>query len=169
VSIAAWTLLVESIGAAGVIVSLIYLAIQIRRGTQQAYADNLQTATDRWAAAMRRFWGTEESSAFTRSALNNYEDLTKDQKSRFTGWLQEVLLAYHPIFVLTQRGLVDPESARLTESAVAGFLRCPGGAAAWRELRYLNPPDLVERLDRAIEEASGPLLTESLSWLQPDP
>jgi hypothetical protein len=159
---------VEGIGAVGVIVSLIYLAIQVRRGTQQAYADNLQTATDRWAAAQRRFWGTEESSAFVRRALNDYEGLSKDEKSRFTGWLQELMLAYHPILVLAQRGLIDPEAARLTELGIAGFLRCPGGAAAWRELRRFNPPELVERLDRAVEEANGPLLTESVSWLQPD-
>jgi len=169
-TIEAWTLVAELVGALGVIVSVIYLAVQVRKGAAQAAADNLQQVLDRWVAAQLAFWGTEESSALIRRALHHPDTLTKDETNRFIGWLIQILTAYEPMLTLHRRGLINTDSMLTAERSLVGYLRTPGGAAMWQAFRAGGgiPQYALDHLQAAIDTSTAPPLAEVYPSMGPD-
>jgi hypothetical protein len=112
--------------------------------------------------------GSNESSSIIRRALNSYDGLSADEKNRFNGWLLQIVAAYQPIQEMHQRGLVDGGAYSAAEATVIGYLKCPGCAELWREIKWTYPPALVTHLDQAVESSEVAPFTESLSFLGPD-
>ena len=160
-------LLVEVIGAVGIVVSLVYLAIQVRQNTNQAIATNLKAALDRWMDVTSGMHRTEEDVSLIRRALNDFEALSKDQKGVVTGHLLQLIAAYHSIMELHNRQLINPEVFATASESMAGYLKCPGGRQWWNTVRFNTPKDLVTQLDRVIEESEIQPFTETLPHIRP--
>lgn len=66
----------ELVSAIAVIVSLLYLAFQIRQTARQTSAENLQSTVDRWVGAQTTVMRTEEGTDFLRHAMHHYHELS---------------------------------------------------------------------------------------------
>jgi len=143
----------DIVGALAVVVTLWYLALQMRHGTRQAYADNLQAALNRWVDIQRDLTETTEASELFRSALNDYDSLSSAQKATFSGRMLQMCASFHTILVLHERGLWD------------AYLKCPGANAWWHEVKGTYPRPVVEYVERAIEASNDPPLTHVMSFL----
>ena len=159
-------LLVEVIGAIGIIVSLIYLAVQVRQNTNQAIATNLKAALDRWMDVTSEIHRTREDVSLFRQALNDFEGLSKDEKGVVTGHLLQLIAAYHSILELHSRNLINPELFATASDSMAGYLKCPGGRQWWNTMRFNTPRDLVAQIDRVIEESEIRPFTETLPHIR---
>ena len=152
----------EIVGAIAVVVTLWYLALQMRQATHQAYADNLQAALTRWVDVQRACAETTEAAEFFRSALNDYDTLPQAEKLRFNNLMLRIFASFHAILALYQRKLLDEESFGTVENAIVGFLKCPGALAWYNEIRFSYPGSLVSHLDRAMETSEQLPLTLSI-------
>ena len=161
-------LLVELIGAIGVIVSLVYLAVQVRQNTNQVIATNLKAVVDRWMDVVREMNRTTDDVNLMRRALNDFESLSSDEKGVATGHMLQLIAAYHAIMELHNRNLINPEVFLATTDSMAGYLKCPGGREWWNMMRTGTPKDLVAQLDRVIEESEMGPWTETLPYLRPE-
>ena len=156
----------EVIGAIAVVVTLWYVALQMRQATHQAYADNLQSATNRWLDIQCECMETTESADFFRRALNNYDILTPPEKLRFSALMMKLVASFHAILVLYERNLWDADSFDAVERSLVAMLKSPGAFHWYKEVRFTYPRQLVEHLNRAIEENEDPPLTESFPALR---
>ena len=72
----------EVVGAIGVIVSLLYLAIQVRQGNKNHVVDSHQQIARDWGASCAVVMRDENVSAFIKG-LSEYEDLTAEERVKF--------------------------------------------------------------------------------------
>ena len=71
----------ESIGAVGVIATLVYLAQQIRQNTSSLQAATVSRATELMSNTRRAFWSNPEVSDFVARVLNGQPFTDADRKS----------------------------------------------------------------------------------------
>ena len=154
----------ELIAAIGVIISLIYLAIQMR-GNAIAIrrASARQTMSDN-NAALRAIIATEEMAGLVLRGYGSMDDLSDVERYRFDLAFGQWLLSVEQSFADHEDGILPDSTLVLYRNVVPAFLSTPGGLA-WREERKVwYGPDfrkLVESLLKAPPPhvaAAGPKL-----------
>ena len=156
----------EIVGAIAVVVTLWYLANQMRQSAQQAQADNLQRAVYRWIDIQTEHFRTPESATLIQSALNNYEEISSVEKMTFHGFMAQLVSCFHTILALYQRQLWSEKDFATVERDMVGFLKCPGALAWWKEVRFSFPGELAQHLDQAMAVDQNPPFTQSVSFFQ---
>ena len=158
----------DIVSAIAVVGSLIYLAIQLRQNTRQSRADNVQASVERWIEANVSPMRSEESADFLRNALNDYSVLSIPQRARLNAFLLELTSAFQAMYVKHRSGLLDAELYATVRFNIGGYLKCPGLAALWSEVKFAFPRDLCREIDAAIEAHQGSPYTETLPYFRPD-
>jgi hypothetical protein len=121
----------EIIGAVTVVLSLIYLAVQIRQSTQAQRTENYSRALDRLAAMQSSLSQDDEFSLmFTKGAVDTSK-LTPRERIRFTWSLYEVFGAFEFMFHASKTNAIPEEVWRRWSSAVAWWLTFSGVQAWW--------------------------------------
>jgi hypothetical protein len=93
-----YALLAEIIGAIGIVVSLLFVGVQVRQSNSIATTDAIKDGTQIWTVAYHEAFGTEESTAFFRKAINRCEDLSDDERGRFFVVLGHFISAFDNIY-----------------------------------------------------------------------
>jgi hypothetical protein len=158
----------EVISATAVVISLIYLALQIRLQGRQAAADNLQSNVDRWIGALTTAMRSEEDADFLRHALRDYSTLSPPQKARLHTFMLDLVSPYQAMHAKHESGLLDARLWGTIRKAMAAWITCPGMLGLWEEAKFAYPPYLVADIDRAIEEFEGEPFTETAPYLRLD-
>ena len=158
----------EMISAAAVVISLVYLAVQLRHTARQTTADNLQATVERWVGALTSAMRSEEDADFLRRALHDYAALSPPQKARLHTFMLDLVAPFQAIHAKHESGLVDPRFWETIRVDMAAWFKCPGMLSLWEEAKFAYPPYLVEEIDRAIEEHQGQPFTETASYLHLD-
>ena len=74
--------LAEIIGLIFIIISVFYLAKQVKLGNKQTTTDSLSDALKLYIEQYNNSYGTEKKVAFMRKVLNDYTCLSQDEKGR---------------------------------------------------------------------------------------
>jgi hypothetical protein len=156
-----WVQIAEVIGAVAIVVSLVFVGLQVRQSNSLAATDALREGTQIWSDAYMSAFGTEESSSFFRSAINRCEELSGEQRGRFFATLMKFVSAYDNIFNEYESGRLREEvfvSIALTYYAIVNT------ACASQELAedvinlppYLLGPAQIEVLTGREDEIKLP-------------
>ena len=116
----------DAIGALAVVITLFYLALQMRQNTRQARSEALRVATESWVGQQRSAFETEEKVAFMRRALHDYSALSQDEKGRFFGVLLGYLAPFNDIRDKHVAGLMEDPTFHAIEEAFASVVTSPG-------------------------------------------
>lgn len=150
----------ESIGAVGVIATLVYLAQQIRQNTSSLQAATVSRATELMSNTRRAFWSNPEVSDFVARVLNGqpFTDAVDGSRTRML-WI-DLARNYESVFFQYQSGQL-PESVWAAWAEEMRIVWCsPGGGAALEALRV----DFLHReFVEFCESLRGP---ESMAALQ---
>ena len=121
----------EIIGAITVVLSLIFLAIQIRQNTQTQRSENYSRAVDR-LAAMQSSMAQDEAFAnmFSRGVVNT-EQLSPHDRMRFTWSCYEAFGAFEFMFHASKTNAIPEEVWKRWSAAVAWWLSFPGVQTWW--------------------------------------
>jgi hypothetical protein len=148
----------ELIAAFVVVISLIYLALQVRASNQVSLIESLGTFSPRLDKCFE-FLTIPENAKLYLTASNNYEDLDEEQKLRYRSFFQQLLNVFEDFYLMSQAGVQigDSEGRRIL---IHDMLRTPGGRSAWKDIRLTNEASFREVID-AIAEAKG---EKDFSW-----
>ena len=139
-----YALFAEIISAVAIVVSLVFVGLQVRQSNSLAATDALREGTELWSNAYVRAFGTPESVAFFRSAINHCEELSKEQRGQFFAVLIKLVSAYDNIYNQYESGRLRQEvfvSIALTYYAIA---RSPCAHTVLIEDVVNLPPWLLE-------------------------
>ncbi len=125
-SIQDWGAIGEILGAIAVLLSLGYLALQIRQSNIHAKAESLRTATQSWVLQQQKAFGSEEKVAFMRRALNDYSALSLDEKGRFWAILLGYIGPFDNLYNQYHAGLLRKEVFESIEGAFISIVTSPG-------------------------------------------
>jgi len=131
--------LAEIIGAFAVVVSLVYVGIQVNDGvgaSRSASVNDANVALQSWYLEV----GSNEqtSNLFYRGLLSD-EALPNEEEFQFMMIFHGVFLAFQNSYWLAEEGTLDPELLEALTAAVLGVKDTPGMQRYWRQRRsYLN-------------------------------
>ncbi len=121
----------EIIGAVTVVLSLIYLAVQIRQSTQAQRTENYSRALDRLAAMQSSMSQDDEFSLMFSTGVVDTKKLTPRERMRFTWSLYEAFGAFEFMFHASKTDAIPEEVWRRWSAAVAWWLTFPGVQTWW--------------------------------------
>jgi hypothetical protein len=123
----------EVVGAVVVILSLIYLAIQVRQNTQAQRTENYSRALDRLAAMQSMLSQDGEMSLILSKAVLDSSKLTPQERVRFTWSMYEAFGAFEFMFHSSRTDAIPAEVWARWSSGVAWWLSFPGVQTWWQE------------------------------------
>jgi len=141
----------EFVGGFGVILSLVYVAIQVRSNTVSQRADMTARILDRMAAQQHTYAFDAEASKFFSRAITDPTKLTVDERTQFAWLMTEFLSAMEFLKQQFEEGNVDEQTWVRWSNTLDWWLTFPGVRAYWtgRPTPYTNAfTDFVE--DRLV-------------------
>ena len=143
----------EIIGDVGVLVTLDYLATQIRHNTQSIEASSLQSVLagprDRYFLPMAS--NGEMSDIFSRG-MNSLDNLDPDEKRRFFYQIYEQLFQLQQVWQLHERKLIPEADYEAWLQYTAAVLRTPGGAVMWPECEKVFTPTIAAVINDELNQ-----------------
>ncbi len=124
----------EVIGAAAVVASLLYLAVQVRQGTKAQQTENYARALDRISAMQSRLSQDSEVSSIFSRGVQDTSKLTAFERIRFTWALYEMFDAFEFMFY-TYRNDEIPEEVWARWSRTVAYWLSFDGIQAWWDAR----------------------------------
>ncbi|MDH3352067.1 MAG: hypothetical protein OEM60_04495 [Gammaproteobacteria bacterium] len=122
----------EIIGAIAVVVSLIYLAVQVRQNTKAQQTENFSRALDRVAAIQATLSQDAETSVIFSKGVSDPSDLTSRERMQFTWTMYELFGAFEFMFIASKTNAIPEEIWQRWSSAIAWWLSYSGVKAWWK-------------------------------------
>ncbi len=159
----------EFVGAIGVIVSLVYLATQIRQNTKAVRSNTSQAITDSRVEFLSSISDNPEVARMFFSGLSDLDSLGPDERSRFAIMMARFIATMENYHYQHLRGAMDQEQWTRMLGILRWFMSTPGGQAWW--LNRPIPTDLsFDRfLDREVEKIRSSPTADSqraASWVE---
>lgn len=122
----------EIVGAIGVVVSLLYLATQIRQAQKVARAENVRGGQAGFGEHIAALADNPEVFRIWRTGHMSLGDLDAEEAGRFEMILGRYIRSFIDCHAAHQDGLFPSDVYHAWRLAVAGALLTPGGAEYWR-------------------------------------
>ena len=127
----------ESIGAAGVIVSLIYLALQVRQNTKQVRLSRFQEASSTLQDGFAPIYHPGNPQIWYKGH-HRPDELDEQEAHTFRLFMERQLYNVQNVVHPHKHGLIDPDLFESTVSLMQNLLfASPGGTSYWEKHRYL--------------------------------
>jgi hypothetical protein len=150
-TLAAWG---EFIGGIGVIVSLVYLASQIRMNTKTVRASNLGGHIAAAADWNRMMVDPAAASLYVRG-LEDFVGLSAEDQVRFNGLIANLFGMTTNARHLRQQGLFDAEAFRFQENSLAHLLKSRGARQWWTANRHWWQPEFRDYVDGLVRKGEA--------------
>ena len=125
----------EIAGAVGVIVSLLYLAGQVRNNSRQVRHAAAQSVLDKLHSLITQLAFTAGAGDIWSRGLSGLDALNDDEeRTRFSSMLMQAFWAYEEVFHYRKAGLIEEWAWTHTRAPLDEFMRTPG-FQQWWELR----------------------------------
>lgn len=121
----------DIIGGAAVIVSLIYVGLQIRRNTKSGQSQANQLAHQSLANVSLEAAKNAEFSSLVRKGMVSFDSLSEDEKFRFILLMVTVFRRYENIFYQYKKGFLEKELWEGYRESMLLYLHTYGGQAFW--------------------------------------
>jgi hypothetical protein len=139
----------ESLGASGVIVSLIYLALQVRQNTQQIRLSRAQETSSSIQDGFAPIYNVGNPAIWHKGHFNP-DDLDGQDALTFRMLLVRQLYNVQNFVYQREHGLIDEDVFESTISLLRELLiDSPGGSSYWKEHRHMYTEAMRTALERA--------------------
>ena len=142
----------EWFGLVFVIVSLGYLAIQIRQNTNTVRAATELETGRQWSEFHARIAHSHDMADVWDKGLTNAEDLTAQEKRKFIWLVAEYLFLAESLYRQRQLGFLGCDSWEQHQGAVAGLLLHPMIESWWKSGVSPYSPEFRAAIDGARSE-----------------
>ena len=156
----------EFIGSIAVVLSLLYLAVQIRQNTKAERATSRQTILDTFYAALWDLGASSERQRVLKAGFANFETLSDQDKAIFQLTLLRYIGNLYNGILLRQSDMVDEETFSIIANTAVSTLATAGGRQWWEASRDGSSPTIRDYIDRRLADTDDlpPPLTDSSPW-----
>jgi hypothetical protein len=144
----------EVIGGAAVVVSLVYVALQVRQNTKQIHRSIAASKVASYQSVISAMTGFAASvthglgvARIYRRGLRDYESLAGDERQQFTMQLVILLYHYQSFFYQHRSGFVDSDLWEGHLRELVRLFRLPGVQAWWPRWRHAYSERFVKFLE----------------------
>ena len=127
----------QVIGAIAVVISLIYVALQIRQNTNAVRSATAQTVHEHFAKWYHLVAADDELSRIVASGLGDYGSLSEKERVRFIAAFMAFLSYSQNAFLKWREGLLASPLWMGWELVIMNLVCAPGGKAFWKDRAYM--------------------------------
>ena len=147
----------ELLGAIGVIASLIYLGVQLRRSTRATQAGSYQQFDDSLQATLMEGVTVPALDRVARSGMADFDQLNEEDAFRFNFWMGSLIRRYDAAYYQYRSGMLDEGRWQMLRVDLANWLANPGVKQWWRTQMTNTNPEFVALVEEILaEEAASP-------------
>ena len=144
-----WASIAEIIGALAVVISLVYVGIQVNDSAgavRSAAANDANVALQAWYLQVG---ADRETSSIIYRGLMSEQALTNEEEFQFLMMMHGAFLGFQNSYLLAEEGTIDEELLNTMKTTIVNIHRLPGLKRYWRQRRSYLHPGFVEWVDRA--------------------
>ncbi len=123
----------EFVGGIGVVVTLIFVGIQLRQNTRAVQRSSAREAGNALVAVVRINAHSAELTELMLRALESLESVTPVERYRFDSWMYCWLHAHEQEHIASRESTYLDEFLAPKRRAIAAYLLTPGGSQWWNE------------------------------------
>ena len=139
----------ELVGALVVLITLIYLAMQVRESNKLARSSSLLAVLDGFTNNdVNQSFQYPELLETSIRGFQNWDNLPVREKSIFDGLMTQKLLHMQKILLYHNNGLIDDGNYIAWLAHTAGMIKTPGGQQWWKHARNILAPDVITAVDQ---------------------
>lgn len=169
-SIQDWGAVGEIIGAITVIVTLIYLATQIRQNTRQIRSEGHVRVTDSYNDVISQLLGDDALFKLVVRGCQDWESLSAFEQSRFHLFFHQHLMHLRMAYQLHDKEAMDADVYNSVEDLHINVLANPGAQVWWKMVgESLVEPPMRELVNRKLKERVGQNQATTEAWEFYDP
>ncbi len=145
----------QLVAAVGVILSLVFVGLQIKHNTRALQRAEHNSTMEQWTVLRQAIAQNRDIAELMTSGLSGERALDAADQLRVEQMLQEYAWASFHIWDRTQRGVFPKGTFEATAGAFLGvLLRTPGGESWWSKAKYIGfPPEFVLDVDAVLAKA----------------
>ena len=148
--------LAEIVGALAVVVSLVYVGIQVNDSVGASRSASVNDANVALQSWYQELGTNQQASALFYRGLMSGEALPATEEFQFLMTFHAVFLAFQNSYWLTEEGTLDPELLESLTAAILGVKDTPGMRRYWRQRKsYLNA-SFAEYVERLLDRETNP-------------
>ena len=140
----------QMLGAIGVIISLVYLAVQIRNQKTESRRAAINLLTTHWSDLMKAHVESEEFCALWLSGLDSFENLDAPSKMRFSAHVGRFLRTADSLYLYLREGGMDERLWHGLERTLAGTIAYRGFQEWWPTRQSWYTAEFAGLIDRLI-------------------
>lgn len=142
----------EIVGAFAVVISLIYVGMQVNdsaSAVRAASANDVNVALQSWYLQI----GTnQQTSELFYRALTSEEALSNEEEFQYLMMLHGAFLAFQNSYLLAEEGTIDTELREAITAAIVGIKQLPGMRRYWRQRKSYLHSGFAAYVDQLIEQ-----------------
>ena len=149
-----WASVAEIIGAVAVVISLIYVGIQVHDSAgavRSAAANDTNAALQAWYMEVG---SDRETSSLIWRGLMSEEALPDEEEFQYLMMTHAVFLSFQNSYLLAQEGTIDQELLGSLHTTIGNINQLPGMQRYWRQRRSYLHAGFAEWVDRMSSEGS---------------
>ncbi len=144
----------EIVGAFAVVISLVYVGIQVNDSTgavRSAAANDANVAVQSW---YQEIGSDQQTSELFYNALTSEEALSNQEEFQFLMMFHGIFLALQNSYLLAEEGTIDIELREGLTSVVLGVKDLPGTKRYWRQRRSYLHSEFADYVDQIFKRES---------------
>lgn len=142
----------EFVGAIAVVLTLGYLAMQIRQSNVASQSTAIQTFFDSFSSVNLSPSRDVEYIQLLRKGFETWEGLSKDEQAQMHLYWNDYFSKLHMGYRLYVRGVLDEESYGGWENFFLASVQTPGVGSLWRSMTQVFPDDFCNRIDQRLSD-----------------
>src|SRR6184192_572341 len=144
--------LAQIVASVGVIVSLVFVGLQIQQNTRALQRTEHNSTMEQWTVIRQAIAQNRDIAELMTAGLQGERTLDSADQLRLEQMLAEQAWAAFHIWDRTQRGIFPNGTFEATGGALLGtLLRTPGGESWWRKAKQIGfPPGFVSDVDAIL-------------------
>ncbi len=158
----------ELIGSLVVVVSVVYLAIQLRQSNKHAEASSEVAWFDGWNNVLNGWISDDDTMSAIRSGFRDFDQLSKSQQAIFHMRIGAMVNHWVLAGNLSDKGLLSKDLSDRCTDFVLSVLSTPGGMQYWEKDAYATPrgPELLALLKSGKQSISP--ISDVMPWWSED-
>ncbi len=163
-----WSALAEIVSALGVIVTLLYLAKEVRDLRKRTLFDSLQNVRKEFLDLFDRTTSTPEIADIFARGLNDMKSLSKAEMGCFHSHLHAMHHGFGSVWNLYNAGQLAEAEMVGVRNIFLSYLLTPGGREWWDSIKPIPPPYYIRYIGDALLEAAGKVkpANQDFPWFQ---
>ena len=138
----------EVVGAIAVVLSIAYLARQVRHGVNTIENSAFSETANSWREMLRV--SGQYAELFLRGA-HDFDALTAVERWQFTGVMNTQFSSFENFFLKHKKGWIDSDQAERWEQVLIWYLAWPGIESWWPEFSQIYTNDFRQHVDDTLD------------------